>query len=142
MTSRDGLAVGSRRAHAGSYGRFGVGWGKTGPAEIEQDAGNVVHRDRRRAPREKIGMTSLVLVGVLVLFFLLLLYDVRLDLCQPYVYTAYYNIAITGVPPNTTTGTLAHNEAWGGTKQSNRQCHSSIKLYFNDFAECNHSFTE
>ena len=34
---------------------------------------------------------------------------------QGYVYTAYYNIAITGVPPNTTTGTLAHNEAWGGT---------------------------
>jgi len=34
---------------------------------------------------------------------------------QGYIYTAYYKIVITGVPPNTTTGTLAHNEAWGGT---------------------------
>lgn len=43
---------------------------RPGPAEIS-NAGTS-HRDRRRAPRV-IGMTSLVLVGVPVLFFLLLL---------------------------------------------------------------------
>lgn len=29
-------------------------------------------------------------------------------------HTAYYNIAVGGVPNNTTSGTLTHNETWGG----------------------------
>ncbi|MFZ1080626.1 MAG: T9SS type A sorting domain-containing protein [Candidatus Kryptoniota bacterium] len=30
------------------------------------------------------------------------------------IHTTYYNITVNGVPPNTTSGTLAHNETWGG----------------------------
>ena len=32
---------------------------------------------------------------------------------EGYVHTSYYNITINGVPPNTTSGSLTHNETWG-----------------------------